>query len=136
MAVLCSAMTRRYPVVLYAIHEKKLPHFLEFVLSELLLVNQDGEPGAYRPPKIAPASMDADELRGKGAAGARGAKLPGAKGGKGGGSRSAFLKELAEELEGRPEEVGSRVHGFVLWSRVWSTENHTITGYGVRGCAP
>lgn len=86
---------------------------------------QGGETGAYRPPKIAPASLDADVLRAGGAGGVPGAKLPGAKGGKRGGeSRSAFLKELAAELEGRPEEVGFKcMHMLCVQST--ATQTHT-----------
>ncbi|KAL3687632.1 hypothetical protein R1sor_013941 [Riccia sorocarpa] len=71
----------------------------DLLVSKLDEDMQDGG-GVYRPPMIAPAAMEGEELSKDQKAKARAEKEYRRKA-----KRSGFLKELADELDGKPEEL-------------------------------
>ncbi|KAL2629616.1 hypothetical protein R1flu_014302 [Riccia fluitans] len=71
----------------------------DLLVSKLDEDMQDGG-GVYKPPMIAPAAMEGEELSKDQKAKARAEKESRRKA-----KRSAFVKELADELDGKPEEL-------------------------------
>ncbi|KAL6323204.1 hypothetical protein AAG906_027487 [Vitis piasezkii] len=61
----------------------------DMLISKTDMTSEDGVGGVYRPPKFAPASMEEDKMSKQ----ERNAR------------QSAYVRELMDDLEGRPEEV-------------------------------